>query len=649
MLLLRLPLLLQLLLQITSCNAFVSLHKNPVRNAIQSLHSSATSDKQTSQKKKKHVVIVGGGWAGFSAADALARSNNNNDLQITLLDASPRGKGGLAGGWRTPQGRPVEAGIHGFWREYRNTFAVLDRLGLELDEILTPYTPSLLHSSRGKVAAAPVLKEDSPQDSNSSMQSPFALAQALQSTVMSSGDKKKASDALKPLAALLPVPLDLALLADFSPSSPLNAADRISAVGLLGAWADFGQEDEESWKRYDSISAEELFLEKAGITPTLYEELVLPLLHVLPMCPGYDCSAAAALSCFHVFALQAQGAFDVRWCRGAIGETIFNPWAEQLTAMGVDIRGNSKVASVKKLETGFGLDLEKQTEDLKCDDIIMAVGGTAMGRLAPASPAFDNIDVEFEENRGVTCVAVRMFLNPHSSTTSGLQGGQHDSTEAPPSVAKAMQDSPVVVCGPGIGNLPELKETGFCIYDLQRLHNEFSVTKNENRTAVLEVDFFRADDIAEITDDKEVASLALRTIAATFNTAPISVDDIVDLAVVRARNAVSHFAINSASYSPPVKMSEDGLYMCGDWIDRTGHASWSTEKAVVTGRQAAQALLNDRKLGHKIDIIPAAQDTAPLQALRQGAKVLRRVAPPPGDGVPVSPWSFVKSVLEKRK
>ena len=38
--------------------------------------------------------------------------------------------GGLAAGWRTPGGRPVEAGIHGFWREYQNTFAVLDRLGL---------------------------------------------------------------------------------------------------------------------------------------------------------------------------------------------------------------------------------------------------------------------------------------------------------------------------------------------------------------------------------------------------------------------------------------------------------------------------------------------------------------------------------------
>ena len=40
------------------------------------------------------------------------------------------------------------------------------------------------------------------------------------------------------------------------------------------------------------------------MSEALYDELVQPLLHVLPMAPGYDVSAAAALSCFHVFALQ---------------------------------------------------------------------------------------------------------------------------------------------------------------------------------------------------------------------------------------------------------------------------------------------------------------------------------------------------------
>ena len=129
--------------------------------------------------------------------------------------------------------------------------------------------------------------------------------------------------------------------------------------------------------------------------------------------------------------------------------------------------------------------------------------------------------------------------------------------------------------------------------------------------------------------------------------------EIVDLAVVRAKKAVSHFAINSASYSPPVCLLEkSGIYMCGDWVDRTGHASWSTEKAVVTGRQAAEQLIKNLELKSRaqpsIKVIPAAPDTPPLEALRRGAKLLRSVAPPPGDDVPQSPWSFLKSVVESR-
>jgi uncharacterized protein with NAD-binding domain and iron-sulfur cluster len=64
------------------------------------------------------------------------------------------------------------------------------------------------------------------------------------------------------------------------------------------------------------------------------------------MTPGYDCSAAAALSCFHVFALQSKGAFDVRWCRGTITEKIFDPWSRILHERNVTIRGSSRVTAI---------------------------------------------------------------------------------------------------------------------------------------------------------------------------------------------------------------------------------------------------------------------------------------------------------------
>jgi len=600
-------------------------------------------------KDPKHVVVVGGGWAGFSAADALAKHVN-----VTLLDASPGGKGGLASGWRTSRGRPVEAGIHGFWREYKNTFSVLERLGLDADKILSPFSPSILHSKNGQVAVAPVLKNDNQTTEElTPILSSLALASLLQSA-LSPSNSMKPPNVLQPVAALLPAPLDLAILAKYNSGNPLTLADRASALGLLGIWADFGQEDDVSWQRYDAISAEDLFLKKAGISNVLYDEVVNPLLHVLPMCPGYDCSAAAALSCFHVFALQSQGAFDVRWCRASIAESIFKPWENRLIDSGVRIQGDCKVASICQNEDRNGLQIRIENdsnEALACDAVVMAIGGVAMGRLGPASPAFENISItsDFPKNRGVTCVAVRMFLKPHTVVTCGLAGGQYDATLLPSDVAEAMKESPVVVCGAEIGNIPELKETGFCIYDLQRLHDEFAV-ENQRESAVLEVDFFRADDIADIQDDEQVAKLALQAVAATFKTVPISSNNIIDVAVVRARNAVSHFVTKSASYSPPVRLSKErGIYMAGDWIDRSGHASWSTEKAVVTGRQSAQAVLEDFGLlsqSRQVSVIPAAPDTPALEALRRGAQILRSLVPPPGDGVPQSPWNFLESVVE---
>ena len=583
----------------------------------------------------KKVVVIGGGWAGFSAADALstARVPGSSDpaIQVELLDASPRGPGGLAGGWRTPKlKRSVEAGLHGFWREYKNTFATIERIGLDLDDVLTSYTPSILVSESGRVALAPILGgADELENKNEDI-----------SVTLKDLDFTDPSALLAKFADLLPPPLDVALLADYDENNPLTFADRISGLGLLGAWADFGQEDPESWDRYDKISADNLFRSVAGVSPRMYKELVSPLLQVLPMTPGYDCSAAAALSCFHVFALQTRGAFDVRWCRGTISEKIFNPWAKKLKAGGnVQIRGSAKVTSIEEIQTDSGTKFTVSVngnESIECDAVVLAVGGTAIKRLLPSCPPLASLPGAdgWKNFRGVTCVAIRLFLRPVENEDGSLS--------LPSSVANAMKDSPVVVCGANIGGIPQLSETGFCIYDLQRLQDEFKspVESDGNEACVaLEVDFYRANDMAEMGDNMEVAKLALRAISAALDIEPIDPGLLLDVSVVRAKDAVSHFCVNSASWSPEVKLS-NGLYICGDWIDRKGHASWSTEKAVVTARQAAGVLATDFGFECDAEVIPAASDTPQLAALRQSAKLFRRVAPK--DFVPPAPWILAK-------
>ncbi len=535
--------------------------------------------------KKTHIVIVGGGWAGLSVADSLSHDEN---VEITLLDAGPA-VGGLAGaGALSPRLQlPVEPGLHGFWREYRNTIATLERIRV-MPGALTEFTPSILVSQHGRVALAPVLANET-------------LNNATTGTLPS---LKEA------FYQLLPPPLDVAWLSEFS-SKRLSPVDRISALGLLSVWADFEPENREAWLRYDSISAEALF-RSAGVTPALYDELVAPLLHVLPMTTGYDCSAAAALSCFHVFALQSKGAFDVRWCTGSIGQTIFQPWIEQMTARGnVKILSGQRVTDITAHTSGsFEVSVQKDNERYTCDAVVMAVGGRALKRLALNCPWLQVPESRYwnDSLRGVTCVAVRLFFDRNTFKPW----------------LRPMTDSPVVVCGPNI--LPELVETGFCIYDLNRLQpNVFS-----NVTA-LEVDFFRADDIANMESDDDVADLALKAVATALQIPSIMQDrnSWLEVHVIRARNAVSHFCLDSAKASPGVR-ARKGLYFCGDWIDRTGHSSWSTEKAVVTGRQAASAIAKDFDLHDcDTDVIPAPPDTPPLTTLRKLARLRRNATPTP--------------------
>ncbi|KAK1744142.1 hypothetical protein QTG54_004675 [Skeletonema marinoi] len=255
------------------------------------------------------------------------------------------------------------------------------------------------------------------------------------------------------IAANLPPPLDLPVLAELNGSKPKEffTADLLSGLGLL-----------------------------ASVTTAA----------CLPMCPAYDCSAAAALSCFHVFALQSRGAFDARWCKGSISEKIFEPWQEQLVKRDVSIRGGARVSSIEKNESG------KYTVSLDAA-IVLAVGATAAGRLAASSPPCR------------LCQQQETLTNSEAgSISSNLRGGSHSKSQLPSDVANAMIDSPIAVCGAGIGNIEELDEAGFCIYDLQRMHEEWSVdyyannnVPAEDQLAVIEVDFFRADAFVDLDND----------------------------------------------------------------------------------------------------------------------------------------------------
>lgn len=122
----------------------------------------------------------------------------------------------------------------------------------------------------------------------------------------------------------------------------------------------------------------------------------------------------------------------------------------------------------------LAVSVQGQEKPLLADAVVLAVGATSAAKLVAASPALASLETtgRFDKLRGITCVAVRLFLKPATRPTTGLRGGLHDQTVLPALVARAMEGSPVLVVGPGVGGIPQLKETGFCVYDLQRMHDE---------------------------------------------------------------------------------------------------------------------------------------------------------------------------------
>ncbi|MFH1463625.1 MAG: FAD-dependent oxidoreductase [Pseudomonadota bacterium] len=97
--------------------------------------------------RSAQVVVVGGGIAGITAALHLAERG----VAVTLLERNGQSYGGrvasypdldvehLGQVWRLP----MEHGVHGWWRQYRNFLALIERLGLS-DRMIDAYDQTLV-------------------------------------------------------------------------------------------------------------------------------------------------------------------------------------------------------------------------------------------------------------------------------------------------------------------------------------------------------------------------------------------------------------------------------------------------------------------------------------------------------------------------
>lgn len=480
------------------------------------------------ESNNQRVVVVGAGWAGLGATYHLTRQG----YDVTLLEAGSY-PGGLVAGWKTAGGRSVEAGIHGFWYPYRNIFSLVRELCITP---FTPFTRSSQYSPAGLEVESPIFQ-----------------------------------DLLR-----LPSPLGTFLYTQFK---RLPLIDRLSALTLLYAVVDFDNSDA-AWRRYDSVTARELFKD-FGVSARLYRDSFEPMLLVGLFAPGEQCSAAATLGMLYFFILAHQPDFDVVWCRGTVGEMIFRPWVQRIEQAGGRLLSNRRVSDLIFDNTGRATGVVCGDEVFEADAVIFAVGVSGMQKIVSSSPSLQSRK-EFQDlmNLGaVDVLATRLWF-----------------------------DRKIAIPRPSNACFGFNTTTGWTFFDLNALHDEY---RNEPGT-VIEADFYHANQFLPLSDE-EIVPLVQRDLAIcipAFREAKV-----IDSSVIRLPRAVTHFAPGSYQHMLPAVTSIENVFMSGDWIV-TRHGSWSQEKAYVTGLEAANLVVSRLGRGSKAAIIPVEADEPHIQIAR---------------------------------
>jgi len=377
----------------------------------------------------------------------------------------------------------------------------------------------------------------------------------------------------------LPTGLAQALYTKFN---NLPVLDRLTAAPLILAFSEF-DDSPEAWAKYDSISFRELCI-KLGVSRRCYDEAFEPMILTGLFAPGGECSAAAALGMAYFFVLRGQNAFDVRWCRGNVGERILEPWVGFLEAKGVGFLCGTKVIGLedeggdgtirKVLCSSVGGDGE--TVALEADDVVFAVGATALNAIVRNTPLLSRYPQyrKFANLRGTSVLATRIYLDQTIDTAFSANA-----------------------CW-GFD-----KGIGMTVFDITKLHSADGLGGNTSKEvvsslvgvegSVMEVDYYACDAL-NVMDDQSILTKVKNDLDTIYGPSCINAK-VTDAAIIRLPQAVNWYFPGSYTSMPDVHSSKtsDGipnLYFAGD-IVRSRHGSWSQEKAFVTGMEAANIIL----------------------------------------------------------
>ena len=547
-----------------------------------------------------HVAVVGAGWGGWGAAKALLE----NGCRVTILDTLPDPTG--ASPYLTPTGKPFEAGTRGFWKDYPNIEDLVASLGLNEEDVFTPFTNSSFYSPDGLEATAPVFSESAFPE--------------------------------------LPSPIGQ-VAATFALFERIPVADRLTMLGLLYATLDFTR-DEKTFEAYDRSSAHELFI-RMGLSKRLVDDFVRPTLLVGLFKPPEELSAAVAMELLYFYALAHQNSFDVRWIKKkTIGELIIAPLAESLASIELGAQANGQLeapqampalqvlsgARVTSLELGadgtvssvrYETRKGKKMTAAHLGDLsgcVLALGAKGMKAVMGGSPSLALAAPELSAaaaRGGIDVISVRLWLDRTVATRSPANVFSR---------FEALQ---------GAGG------TFFMLDQLQCEEPQLLWGDDQVQGSVLACDFYNAGSLLSLPDEAIIELLMdelLPSAVPAFRDAKP-----VDSFVARYPGAVTWFSPGSYKKRPPLETRVRNLVCAGDWVrmgDREhGAKGLCQERAYVSGLEAANALARSGALGvglgRQHPVIPIRDDEPQVVAGRAVNKQLQDLLNPFGLA---SPW-----------
>ncbi|KAF4382449.1 hypothetical protein G4B88_011401 [Cannabis sativa] len=334
----------------------------------------------------------------------------------------------------------------------------------------------------------------------------------------------------------------------------LPLADRLTSLPFMAAAIDFDNTDT-AWRKYDSITARELF-KQFGCSERFYKKVIGPLLHVGLFAPAEQCSAAATLGMLYYIILAHQKDFDAVWCRGTVREKIFEPWIDSMKAKGCEFAEGRKVTDFSlSEETGCVSAVICGKEIYDADAVILAVGISTLQDLI--------------KNSAVMCTREEFLKILNLNTIDVLS-------------VKLWLDNKV--------NIPYASNAcsgfdasfGWTFFHLNAIQDEYK----DNPVS------YHANELLPLKDEF-IVSKAMSYLSNIIN--GLENCTITQKEIKRFPKSLPHFF--------------------PDWIVNR-HGSWAQEKSYVSGLESANLVVDYLEQGSFAKIIPVEEDEPHIEALR---------------------------------